>query len=233
VNSVPDNTPPTLTGSSFVDDKSGGPTIANTLITYTLTFSEDMDASSVAADDFGNAGSAAVTIGTITETAPGIFTVQVTPTSSGTLQMRVNTAAALTDVAGNVLATTTAITDDTSIIVATDQSLSTATNIAMLITLAATDVNGDTLTYVIATPPVNGILTGTPPNMIYTPRINYSGADSFTFEANDGAINSAAATVSLTVTPLSLTWANAVAGNWSDATKWTDGSGPSNTGLAG
>ena len=241
VNSVPDNTPPTLTGSSFVDDKSGGPTIANTLITYTLTFSEDMDASSVAADDFGNAGSAAVTIGTITETAPGIFTVQVTPTSSGTLQMRVNTAAALTDVAGNALATTTAITDDTSIIVrpvnnppvATDQSLSTATNIAMLITLAATDVNGDTLTYVIATPPVNGILTGTPPNMIYTPRTNYSGADSFTFEANDGAINSAAATVSLTVTPLSLTWANAVAGNWSDATKWTDGSGPSNTGLAG
>ena len=66
-----DTTPPTLTSSAIVDDKSGGPVTVNTLVTYTVTFSEDMDASTVTAADFGNAGTAAVTIGTVTETTPG------------------------------------------------------------------------------------------------------------------------------------------------------------------
>jgi hypothetical protein len=34
----------------------------------------------------------------------------------------------------------------------------------------------------------------------YTPTANYNGADSFTFKANDGTIDSAAATVTITVT---------------------------------
>ena len=39
----PDATPPTLASSDIVDDKGGGPVIVNTLVTYTVTFSEDMD----------------------------------------------------------------------------------------------------------------------------------------------------------------------------------------------
>ena len=65
------------------------------------------------AADFGNAGTSAATIGTITETTPGVFTVQATPTSAGTLQLQINAAAALTDVVGNALDTTSAIADDT------------------------------------------------------------------------------------------------------------------------
>ena len=114
---ITDTTPPTLT--SIVDDKGGGTTERNTLVTYTVTFSEDMNASTVSAADFGNAGTAAVTINSVTETAPtsGVFTVQATPTSSGTLQLQVKQSAELKDVAGNALVTTSAILDDTTITV--------------------------------------------------------------------------------------------------------------------
>ena len=115
-----DGTPPTLASSAIVDNKSGGPVMVNTLVTYTVTFSEDMDASTVSAADFGNAGSAAVTIGTVTETTPGVFTVPVTPTSAGTLQLKVNAGAELKDIAGNALATASAIVDDTTLAVSAD-----------------------------------------------------------------------------------------------------------------
>lgn len=71
--------------------RGGGASIAvNTMVTYTVTFNEDMDASTVTAADFGNAGTSDLTIGTVSETiTPGVFTVQATPTTAGTLQLRV------------------------------------------------------------------------------------------------------------------------------------------------
>ena len=78
-----------------------------------------MDAGTVGAADFGNAGTAAVTIGTVNETSPGVFTVQATPTSTGTLILRVNAGATLSDTSGNPLNTASAIADNTTIIVQT------------------------------------------------------------------------------------------------------------------
>jgi hypothetical protein len=115
-----DGTPPTLASSAIVDNKSGGLVMTNTLVTYAVTFSEDMDASTVSAADFGNAGSATVTIGTVTETTPGVFTVPVTPTGTGTLQLQVIAGAVLKDVAGNALSTASAIADDTLIAIIGD-----------------------------------------------------------------------------------------------------------------
>ena len=115
---IVDATLPTLASNAIVDDKSGGPVTVNTLVTYAVTFSEDMDATTVSAADFGNAGDAAITIGTVTETAPGVFTVPVTPTGAGTLQLKVNAGAVLKDIAGNALAT--AIADDTTLTVRAD-----------------------------------------------------------------------------------------------------------------
>src|SRR3989442_2505784 len=37
-------------------------------------------------------------------------------------------------------------------------------------------------------------------SLTYTPAANYNGADSFTYKANDGRVDSAVATVSLTIT---------------------------------
>ena len=83
--------------------------------------------------------------------------------------------------------------------VANDQSVTMNKNTAKAITLTATDVDGDTLTYSIVSGPSHGALSGTAPNVTYTPTSGYSGSDSFTFKANDGTVDSNTATVSITV----------------------------------
>lgn len=84
--------------------------------------------------------------------------------------------------------------------VAVAQNVSTAEDSAKAITLAGTDVDLNTLSYVIVTPPANGSLSGTAPNVTFTPAANFNGATSFTFKVNDGTMDSAIATVSITVT---------------------------------
>src|SRR5207249_631404 len=84
--------------------------------------------------------------------------------------------------------------------VATAQSVTTNQDTAKAISLTASDVDGDTLTYVVVTAPTHGTLSGTAPNLTYTPAAGYFGSDSFTFKANDGTVDSSAATVSLTIT---------------------------------
>jgi hypothetical protein len=107
----PDLTAPTLLPQNIVDNQNGGPVLQNNLILFTLTFSEGMDASTVAASDFSNAGTAPIQIGTIAQTSPGVFTIAVTPTGTGTLRFQVNPGALLTDTSGNPLDTSAAILD--------------------------------------------------------------------------------------------------------------------------
>jgi len=299
-----DVTLPTLAASDIVDDQGGADVNDNTLVTYTVSFSEDMDEATVDASVFSNAGSSSVTIGTVTETSLGVFTVEVTPTSGGSLQLQLSAGAMLTDVEGNTLNTSSAIADDTTIMVnelnvapdwtsnvvievdatedaaysstladdandansgailtfakvsgpawltvavdgslggtpsnadvgsvpftvsvtdgiiatpvetplvitvintndapvASDDSVSINEDSAVAITLTASDVDGgDTLTYPVLVGPSNGALGGTAPNLIYIPNGDYSGSDSFTFKANDGTVDSNIATFSFTV----------------------------------
>lgn len=66
--------------------------------------------------------------------------------------------------------------------------------------LAATDVDGDALSYALASPPANGVLElGAGGQFTYTPNLNFNGSDSFTFTARDGRADSAPATVRLSV----------------------------------
>lgn len=108
-----DNTDPTLAPGDIVDDQNGGPVDQGNTVTYTLTFSEDMDAATVDAADFGNTGTATYTIGSVTEVAANIFEVEITPTSNGTLQFMVLNDAQLADEAGNLLDTAGGIFDNT------------------------------------------------------------------------------------------------------------------------
>ena len=73
---------------------------------------------------------------------------------------------------------------------------------AVNVTLAGTDAENSPLTFTILTGPTNGSLSGQPPNLIYTPAKDYFGSDSFTYKASDGQLDSAAATVSLTINPV-------------------------------
>ncbi len=83
--------------------------------------------------------------------------------------------------------------------VAASQSVSTNEDTAKAVVLGATDVEGDPLTFSIVTGPAHGTLSGSGANRTYTPDPNYHGADSFTFKANDGVLDSNLGVVSITV----------------------------------
>ena len=108
---------PAPTLISIVDNQSGGPITAGTLVTYTVTFSEAIDPATVSEVDFSNAGTSNITIGTINETAAGVFSVQVTPTSEGTLILQIPVSATLTNLTGTFLVNDPALLDDTTITV--------------------------------------------------------------------------------------------------------------------
>ncbi len=82
---------------------------------------------------------------------------------------------------------------------ATSQSITLDQDTTVSITLVGADADGDSLTYVVVDNPSNGALSGTAPNLTYTPNTSYSGTDSFTFKVNDTMADSAVATVSITV----------------------------------
>ncbi|WP_386067933.1 putative Ig domain-containing protein [Tahibacter sp. UC22_41] len=84
--------------------------------------------------------------------------------------------------------------------VATAASVTVGSGGSVAITLAGTDADGDALTYTITTAPTHGTLSGTAPNLTYTPSAGYAGSDSLAFTVNDGFTSSAPATVTITVT---------------------------------
>ncbi len=102
-----------------------------------------------------------------------------------------------------VVAITVNAVNDTP--VANPQSVTTTQDTAKAITLTGSDVEGSALIYSVMTGPAHGALTGTAPNLTYTPAAGYSGSDSFTFKVNDGTIDSPTATISITVNPSSTT----------------------------
>ncbi len=67
------------------------------------------------------------------------------------------------------------------------------------ITLMGSDPDGGQITYNIVKGPSYGSLSGTAPDMTYTPASNYNGPDSFTFNVNDGKANSDEVMISVTV----------------------------------
>lgn len=86
-----------------------------------------------------------------------------------------------------------------------DLPVRTDEDMPLAITLTGDDVDESrnaTLNFIVVTNPSNGSLTGTAPNLTYTPRLNWNGSDSFTFRSNDGDADSAIVTVSITVAPV-------------------------------
>lgn len=81
------------------------------------------------------------------------------------------------------------------------RSVTATFNTATAVTLTGSDPNtpARTLAYNVNTAPAHGTLSGTAPNLTYTPAANYIGTDSFTFTVSNGLATSSAATVTITV----------------------------------
>jgi hypothetical protein len=83
--------------------------------------------------------------------------------------------------------------------VADPQCVNTQRDTPVPIKLTGSDADGNPLTYTIVSPPQHGTLSGTAPNLVYTPNAGYTGSDSFTFTVNDGHVTSAPANVGITI----------------------------------
>jgi hypothetical protein len=67
---------------------------------------------------------------------------------------------------------------------------------------SCTDVDGDSLTYAIVADGTKGTASVVAGRLRYTPNLNATGGDSFTYRASDGALAGAPATVSVTIAPV-------------------------------
>ncbi len=98
-----------------------------------------------------------------------------------------------------ITVTVTAVNDAP---VAGGDIVSTPTDTPITDTLPATDVDGQALTYTITQQPTNGSISdfnATTGAYTYTPNTTYTGPDSFTYTASDGAATSNVGTVNITV----------------------------------
>ena len=79
------------------------------------------------------------------------------------------------------------------------QAVTTTKDMAVEIVLSSPEEGIQAITYSVVDSPANGVLTGSAPNLTYTPNSGYAGLDSFTFVVNNGTASSEPATVTITV----------------------------------
>ncbi len=85
--------------------------------------------------------------------------------------------------------------------VAGDLIITARENTPYAFQITFSDADGDSLTMNIVSKPSHGSLSGTLPDLTYTPDPDTSGYDSFTFLVNDGKADSNIATVTITIIP--------------------------------
>jgi hypothetical protein len=84
--------------------------------------------------------------------------------------------------------------------IANGKSVTTDEDTSVLVTLTASDEDGNSFTYTISSVPKNGTLSTIDVDKVtYTPNSNFNGNDSFTFRAFDGQAYSNNATISIKV----------------------------------
>lgn len=86
--------------------------------------------------------------------------------------------------------------------VANAQSVTIDEDAPVPITITGTDPDNDPLTFSVTQSPAHGTLSGTAPNLTFTPASDFNGEDSFLFTASDAALTSEPAEVSITIDPV-------------------------------
>ena len=76
--------------------------------------------------------------------------------------------------------------------IAVSGSAQTNEETSLSITLSASDVDNESLTYTILDNPLHGSLSGTAPDLTYLPEVDYNGYDSLRFRVDDGSLSDTA-----------------------------------------
>jgi hypothetical protein len=85
--------------------------------------------------------------------------------------------------------------------VANPVSVVTESNQPVAIKLSGSSFDGAPLTYSIVQTPAHGTLSGSAPDLVYTPAVGFTGADGFLYRVADGRGYSANATVTISIVP--------------------------------
>jgi autotransporter-associated beta strand protein len=194
------NTAPVATGASFHVGRNGVLVISSPGLLADVTDANHDMVTIVRANDVGH--------GSLVLNADGTFTYTPTPGYAGPDGFTYHANDGLAD--SNDAAVSISV--DNTAPAAAPQDLTVGENGVLAVTAAdgllkgATDVDNDSLTVGrISTFPLHGSLSaidlGTGA-FTYTPEPGYSGSDSFSFQVNDGLLDSPPATVSIAVTPI-------------------------------
>ncbi|TLM73962.1 MAG: tandem-95 repeat protein, partial [Actinobacteria bacterium] len=146
-----------------------------------------------------------VSNGTLTLNADGSFTYVPDADWNGSDSFTYHANDGTAD--SNVVTVDITVTPVNDAPVAVGDSYTTAEGITLTVAAPGvlgndTDVDGDPLTAVLADDVANGALTlNADGSFTYVPDLDWSGSDSFTYRADDGAALSNLVTVSITVTP--------------------------------
>jgi VCBS repeat-containing protein len=112
------------------------------------------------------------------------------------------------DASSTAVTVTLTVTGVNDVPSATDDSYSTDEDTVLTVPAPGvldndTDVDGDPLTARATTDPQHGTVTlDADGSLLYTPDADYNGDDSFSYRANDGTVDSAPATVTITIRPV-------------------------------
>ena len=137
--------------------------------------------------------------GALTGTAPALtYTPAAGYTGADAFTFTVNDGVLVSPEARIWLVVTSAV----SIPIADAQSVATPEDTPKAISLTGSDPKDNAISYTVTALPAHGALSGTAPNLTYTPAADYTGLDSFTFTVNNGTLDSLEATVTITVTPV-------------------------------
>ena len=94
------------------------------------------------------------------------------------------------------------VTLNTNVPTANNMNLTTVMNRAINTTFNVTNPKNNTLIYTMLSEPMHGTLNCTSDGrLIYTPNINYTGTDNFTYKVNDGLFESNIGFVNITINP--------------------------------
>ncbi len=115
------------------------------------------------------------------------------------------------------------------VVTANDISVTTTAGMPVGITLSGSDTDGDVVSYLVTSNPANGSLSGTAPNLVYSPDSGFTGTDGFTYQVSDGNGDSASATVTITVNAASSNPSAGLVGEW----QFDEGSGSTTADSSG
>jgi len=136
--------------------------------------------------------------GTIDFDSNGSFVYTPNPNFSGSDSFIYKASDGITDSKEQIVAITVTNINDAP--VATFTTLRVEEDTTKVAMLTANDFDGDTLTFTVVTQPQNGTLNlDSNGSFSYTPNSGFYGSDSFTYKVNDGIVDSAEQSVTITV----------------------------------